>query len=407
MRAPGEALPKVSASPSAQAGEVSVNERMPQKLRAFQRAVAVDRLLGVQARFKPLLKHLCQIATQGLGVERAMLALVTSDTDHYPLQRGFEPPLEANPHAQGATLCHHVIDMGLPLVIDDTHASAPWRDIGSVRHGGVHAYLGVPVRFQGEVVGSLCVVAPQARHWQDHELALLASVGLMAEQAFDGAWREELAEHCAEQTRQRLQALEAGIIQRQMAFRDIRQALALQVAKMRIAPEGSRPSDVESLERLHDRLGEVNEGVLSDLGSATVEVPQAQTSFAELLALAVHVVAPARITLTAQTDPMLLDPVEAARQPALLRLLVTLLQESVRALPPHHALQIGLQAVDGVAPALTLQAQSPEGDLVNLPATLLAHITSMILEPMNRLQARLWASENSPGQLLLTWSPQA
>lgn len=398
-------MPQVSASQSAQTERDSSGERLPTRLRSFQRAVAVDRLLSVQARFQPWLKHLCQISTQGLGVERAMLALVASDTDHYPLQQGFEPPLAPHPHHQGTTLCHHVVDQGLPLVIDDTHASAPWRDISSVRHGGVHAYLGVPVKFQGEVVGSLCVVAEQARHWQDQELALLACVGLMAEEAFDRAWREELAEHCAEQTRQRLQALEAGILQRQMAFREIRQALALQVAKMRIPAEGSRPGDIEWLERLHHRLGEVNEGVLSDLGSPTVEVPQAHTSFAELLALAVHVVAPAQIKLTAQADPLLLDAIDAARQPALLRLLVTLLQESVRALPPDHTLQIGLQTIDSLAPALTIQAQSPQGDLLDLPANLLAHITSMTVEPMTRLQARLWASDDAPGQLLLTWAP--
>lgn len=391
-------------SPVSASGETA-SERLTRKLRAFQRTVAVERLLGVQGKFQPMLKGLCEAAVHGLAVERVMLALVSADTDHYALQQGFAPALAPHSHSQGATLCHHVIDQGLPLVIDDTRAAPPWRDIGSVRHGGVHAYLGVPVRFQGEVVGSLCVVTPEARAWQEREVALLGSLAVLAEQAFQSAWSQELADHCAEQTRQRLQALEAGIIHRQMAFREIRQALALQVAKLKMSPQGTRTSDVDWLERLHEHLGEVNEGVLSGLGSATAEAPLAQTTFAELLALAAHVVAPRRIHLNAdgpQDHALLTEPISAAHQPALLRMLVTILQESVRALRPDQSLRVMVHGLDDTGQALAFGVTDAGGQPQELADDLVPHVSAMIRDPMRQLGCRLWASDQSPRHILFS-----
>lgn len=399
----GEALPQLSTpAPASAAGERAA-ERLSQKLRAFQRTVTVERLLEVQGRFQPMLQRLCDAAVHGLSVERVMLALVSADTDHYVLQRGFTPALVPHPHSQGETLCHHVIDQDLPLVIDDARAAAPWCDMGSVCEGGVHAYLGVPVRFQGEVVGSLCVVTPEPRAWQDRDVALLGSLASVAEQAFESAWDQQIADHCAEQTRERLQAIEAGIIHRQMAFREIRQALALQVAKMKMTPEGGRASEVDWLERLHDHIGEVNEGVLSGLGSATAEPPSAQTTFAELLALAAHVVAPTRIRLDAegrQDNALLTQSLEAAHQPALLRILVTLLQESVRALLDDQWVRVTVQDLEGSGQALTIGATDALGEPQDLAADLAPHISAMLRQPMRELGCHLWTSEGPPHRLL-------
>ena len=332
-------------------------------LQALHRVIAVDRLLSIQDSFQSSLRSLCEAVCSGVGTDRAMLGLVGAESDHYPLQVGFEPPMASHAHGLGRTLCQHLVLRGSCLVIDDTHASPTWADVKSVREGSVGAYLGVPVRFQGELVGSLCAVSHVPRVWQARDQAVMAALAHMAEDVLETAWQQAVARQDAEQTQLRLQALEAGIIQRQMAFREIRQALAMQVARLRLHPDAERAGEAVWLEALHQQLGEVNEGVLSELSNAVARPLAADTSCGELLALAAHVVAPDRIRLTEAGDaPSCLSaPVVALRQPALLRVFVTLLRESLRSLSAQQGVAIHLQPLAEGRCAMRVQAWRDDG----------------------------------------------
>lgn len=410
-------MPTSVTAPQAASPAHDAAAELQARLQAFQRIVAVDRLLTIQHRFEGLLSSLCQAVRSGVGTHHAMLGIVGTDADHYPLQVGFEPPMAPHPHRLGLTLCQHLVLQGKSLAIEDTHASPTWADVKSVREGVVGAYLGVPVRFQGEMVGSLCAVSHEPRAWQAQDHALMQSLAKLAEDAFEAAWRQEVAQRDAEQTQLRLQALEAGIIQRQMAFREIRQALAMQATRLRLAPEGTRATEAEWLERLHQQLGEVNEGVLSDVSNAASRTHAADTSCGELLALAAHVVAPDRIRLDDVADALgsLSTPVAAMQQPALLRTFVTVLRESLRPLTLRQAASGAsgvstrlLPVTDGRC-ALRVQAWGETGGEPAFPADLPRRVEAMICSTLKELDARLsTAPDAQAGQaLLLTWSAAA
>ncbi|WP_196933720.1 GAF domain-containing protein, partial [Pseudacidovorax intermedius] len=76
----------------------------------------------------------------------------------------------------GRTFCHYTHALGRTLAIQDTRAESPWREVPTVRTLGVAAYLGVPVRHQGQVVGSLCVIDQVPRRWGEQEIDLLEAM---------------------------------------------------------------------------------------------------------------------------------------------------------------------------------------------------------------------------------------
>lgn len=382
---------------------IDTTQALPGRLRAFQRTVAVEKLLSVLPRFQPMLTSLCRAAGCGVAEPQAMLVLVAGDTDHHVLQQGFEPRLPAvHPHRQGVMLSHHVVALGEPLAVEDTGAAWPLD-----AENGIGAFLGVPVRFQGEVVGCLGVVAPAARAWSTSQQALLTELASLADQAFDTAWRQALADHLHEQAQLRLQALEAGVIQRQMAFRDIRQALALQVTRLRLSADGDRSSDAQWLAHLHEQLGEVNEGVLSGLGAPVMPSQTAHTTCAELLALAVHVVAPERVRLDAthpDDEGPLSQQVDAVQQPGLLRMFVTLLREALRHLPAEQSLSLRLlpQQASGHG-ALRVRACSAAGAEPGFGSDLPQHIEALLCDTMKPFASRLWLDDAEGLSLVLSW----
>jgi GAF domain-containing protein len=64
------------------------------------------------------------------------------------------------------SFCGHVIARDAPLEIEDTLNSAEFRHHPHVLGGaGVRAYVGVPLRVQGQCVGTLCA-------WADHPISL-------------------------------------------------------------------------------------------------------------------------------------------------------------------------------------------------------------------------------------------
>jgi signal transduction histidine kinase len=81
----------------------------------------------------------------------------------------------------GPTFCHHTLDRDVVLVIEDTHAQPAWRAVPTVDTLGVRAYVGMPLRLDGETIGSFCVVDQQPRRWSAEELGMLEQLAVSAE----------------------------------------------------------------------------------------------------------------------------------------------------------------------------------------------------------------------------------
>ena len=71
------------------------------------------------------------------------------------------------------TVCANALRSDEQLVIPDAHHDARISSIPAVREGHVGAYLGSPMRYDGLIVGMLCVVSTKPRAWTQQEIDTL------------------------------------------------------------------------------------------------------------------------------------------------------------------------------------------------------------------------------------------
>lgn len=125
-----------------------------------------------------------QLARVASAVMRAPRSYITMVTD----QRQLVPGLAAAPGAVvdrsqplRSSLCQFSIATGEPLVIDDGTQDQLVRATDPVRSGEVAAYAGIPLRTsRGHVLGTLCVIDSEARHWEQQEIELLQDLAAIA-----------------------------------------------------------------------------------------------------------------------------------------------------------------------------------------------------------------------------------
>lgn len=210
--------------------------------------------------------HAVATARQLLDVPVSFIGASGSDGDVYKSMAGPVPePLASERRLHTRTFCHYVLAVGRTLVIEDTHAGAPWCDVATVQTLGVRAYLGAPVWLSGQIVGTLCVVDVQPRVWSPRDVtvveALAQSLGreLQLRDAVmlaDGAARAS-AEAAAERDR-----LVASLVH-DLATPVM--ALQIEISLLRGALDAARQPSVDRLQAALDALkhlkAQLREGV--------------------------------------------------------------------------------------------------------------------------------------------------
>lgn len=151
-----------------------------QWLHSPSRLAAVERsgLLGSAA--EESFDALTQLAARLLKVPASFISIVDADHDFYKSQVGFPAGLAQARTIAGRTFCHYTMAGDQPLVIDDTHSDPVWKAVPTVETLGVRAYVGVPLKFAGETIGSFCVIDMEPRQWSDDELETLRQLALSA-----------------------------------------------------------------------------------------------------------------------------------------------------------------------------------------------------------------------------------
>lgn len=79
------------------------------------------------------------------------------------------------------TVCAHTVRGGVFLRLADIQSDPVLRNIPTVAAMGIGAYMGVPLRVNGEVVGALCALSSEARLWTQAEAQYIEAVGDLAE----------------------------------------------------------------------------------------------------------------------------------------------------------------------------------------------------------------------------------
>jgi PAS domain S-box-containing protein len=121
--------------------------------------------------------RLARLAARLLAAPIALVTLVDTDRLFLKACLGLpEPWASARQLPLSHSLCHRLLATGQPLVIGDVGTDPLARGNQAVVELGVAAYLGIPLRFEGQVLGSLCVADRQPRPWTQDDVAALADV---------------------------------------------------------------------------------------------------------------------------------------------------------------------------------------------------------------------------------------
>jgi GAF domain-containing protein len=159
-----------------------------------------------RADAKALWGTLTSLAVRILDVPVSFVAVVKLDHDEYSGQCGLPEGLGDTPQRAGQTFCQFTVALNEMLVIGDTHQHEQTRDVSTVASLGIRAYIGVPLRVEGQVIGTFCVVDTVPRAWDSTALDTVAQLAASAERELTlrralelGAAHAQRASHLAQQ----------------------------------------------------------------------------------------------------------------------------------------------------------------------------------------------------------------
>ena len=108
----------------------------------------------------------------------ALVSLVDDDRQFFKSCLGLPQPWAAQRQTPlSHSFCQHVVESGRPLVISDAREHPVLRDNPAIRDLGIIAYAGVPlIAPTGDVLGTLCAIDHQPRHWTTEQVEILSPI---------------------------------------------------------------------------------------------------------------------------------------------------------------------------------------------------------------------------------------
>jgi len=116
-----------------------------------------------------------RLAAQVLNAPIALVSLVDADRQVFKGCVGLPEPWASERETPlSYSFCQHAVAARDRLIVEDAREHDLLRDNLAVKEMGVVAYAGIPLREPGgEVLGTLCVIDTQPRHWSSHQVQLL------------------------------------------------------------------------------------------------------------------------------------------------------------------------------------------------------------------------------------------
>ncbi len=144
--------------------------RDPARLAAVHATGLLD--TEIEAAFDRLTK----LAVELVGIAAAFISLVDENRDFYKSACGFGEPFATARQIEGPTFCHYTVALAEPLVIPDTRADERYRHLPTVESLGVAAYVGIPLLFDGQVIGAFCAIDTEPRAWSRRDIHVLTEL---------------------------------------------------------------------------------------------------------------------------------------------------------------------------------------------------------------------------------------
>jgi GAF domain-containing protein len=122
--------------------------------------------------------RLTRLTSTVLNVPVALVSLVDDDRQFFKSCLGLPQPWAAQRQTPlSHSFCQHVVESGRPLVISDAREHPVLRDNPAIRDLGIIAYAGVPlIAPSGDVLGTLCAIDHQPRHWTPEQVEILSNL---------------------------------------------------------------------------------------------------------------------------------------------------------------------------------------------------------------------------------------
>jgi GAF domain-containing protein len=122
--------------------------------------------------------RLTRLTSTVLNVPVALVSLVDDERQFFKSCLGLPEPWASQRETPlSHSFCRHVVESGRPLVISDTREHPAMRDNPAIRDLGVIAYAGAPlITPSGNVLGTLCAIDHQPRHWTTEQVEILGNL---------------------------------------------------------------------------------------------------------------------------------------------------------------------------------------------------------------------------------------
>lgn len=333
---PHPSAPGVAAAvpPADTVGQARAIQISPQRLMAVRATGLLDS--SAEAGFDGL----TATAARLLHAAACFISIVDEHRDFYKSQCGFPDGLAQVRQLEGLTFCHFTLDRSDALVIEDTHATPIWASVPTVQGLGVRAYVGVPLKSEGQNIGSFCVIDVKPRAWTADELETIRQLAVSAARELDLRAALAAAQRAAESARSQALAREQVLA---VVAHDLRTPLQVLQLSTRLLQRGGPAAQQQqpTLQRMQaaiDVMATMVDGLLKPSEAA----PAMQPIPVETLARdAVHMMAPlaekSHITLQLQALP---DAVVRVDYGQLVRVLGNLIGNSLKYSPEGSVVSV-------------------------------------------------------------------
>jgi GAF domain-containing protein len=166
-----EAIAERAARRQRSEGE-SIAVHAPERLRELRRSMLLD------SPAEESFDRLTRLTSTVLNVPMALVSLVDSDRQFFKSCLGLPQPWAAQRQTPlSHSFCQHVVESRQPLVVSDAREHPVLRNNPAIRELGMIAYAGAPlITPNGQVLGTLCAIDHQPRHWTTEQVEILCNL---------------------------------------------------------------------------------------------------------------------------------------------------------------------------------------------------------------------------------------
>lgn len=156
------------------AARVAYERQLQEQLDSPERLRAVYGDRFADADYRQQAEQLCQVAARTFNVPICLITVLDDTTQHVTVGFGLD---DASDTPVQESYCQHVVGTQGPVAINQATEHNLVCATPAALHKNLHAYLGVPLVWDGQVVGSFCIVDTAPRRWTPADVLMLAELG--------------------------------------------------------------------------------------------------------------------------------------------------------------------------------------------------------------------------------------